>query len=131
MSSSPLVAEENNETVGAVAMFYDTSYIDVRLKEIWKQNIVRFFILSILVVVATVLVVRWSITGPIARLAQWMREARAAKLEAPRTNVPLRGDVLAPLITEAAELAKSLSAARKRAEEEAPAPAYLGITVDP
>lgn len=113
------VVEEENEIVGAIAMFYDTSHINVRLKDIWEQNMVRFFILSILVVVATVLVVRWSITGPIARLAEWMREARSTKSEAPHREVPPRGDILSPLITEATELAKSLSVARKRAEEEA------------
>ena len=113
------VAEENEQIVGAIALLYHTSHIDVRLREIWKQNVVRFFILSILVAVATVLVVRWSVTGPIARLAEWMREVRAAKPEAPHTELPLRGDILSPLITEATELAKSLAIARKRAEEEA------------
>ena len=44
------VAEEDNEAVGTLAMLYDTSFIDVRLKEIWKDNLMRFLILSILVV---------------------------------------------------------------------------------
>ena len=73
------VAEENNEAVGTLAMFYDSSFIDVRLREIWKQNLMRFMILSILAVFSTVLVVRWSVTGPIARLAEWMRDMRTAK----------------------------------------------------
>jgi len=65
-SVTPIVREDN-QTIGALAIFNDTAYIDVRLKEIWKDNIIRFFTLSILVALSTVLVVRWSITGPIER----------------------------------------------------------------
>ncbi len=68
----PIIGEDNNIT-GALATFNDISYIDVRLREIWKQNVIRFLILSILVVFCTILVVKWSITGPIARLAAWVR----------------------------------------------------------
>lgn len=113
------IAEENNEAVGALAMFYDSSYIDVHLREIWKHNLIQFMILSILVVFATVLVVRWSITGPIARLAEWMRDVRTVRPDTAGCDVPLRGDILSPLVSEVTELAQSLSVARKRAEEEA------------
>jgi trehalose 6-phosphate synthase len=113
------VIDENDAVVGAAAMLYDTSYINVRLKEMWKQNLLRFVILSIFVVFATVLVVRWSVTGPIARLAEWMRAVRTEKQETTDCVVPLRGDILSPLASEVTELAKSLSIARKRAEEEA------------
>ncbi len=113
------VAEENNEAVGTLAMLYDSSFIDMRLKEIWKQNLVRFLILSILAVFSTVLVIRWSITGPIARLAKWMRDMRTSKQDITGYEVPLRGDMLSPVISEVTQLAKSLAIARKRAEEEA------------
>jgi len=113
------ITEENTEIVGALAMFYDSSYIDVHLREIWKENLVRFLILSILAVFSTVLVVRWSVTGPIARLAVWMRDMRTAKPGAARYRVPLRGDVLSPLVSEVTQLAKSLAIAQQQAEEEA------------
>lgn len=113
------VTAENDAVVGAATMLYDTSYIDVRLREMWKQNLLRFVIISILVVFSTVLVVRWSITGPIARFAEWMRAVRTEKPEGSGWAVPLRGDILSPLASEVTELAKSLSIARMRAEEEA------------
>ena len=113
----PISGEDDN-VAGAVTTFNDTSYIDIRLQDIWKDNILRFFTLSLLVVLSTVLVVRWSITGPIARLAEWMRELRTAKDEKSHLVVPLRGDILNPLISEVTKLAKSLSMARARAEEE-------------
>ena len=114
----PIEGEEN-AIVGALAVFYDASYINVRLREIWKDNILRFLTLSSLLVLSTVLVVRWSITGPIARLAGWVREVALQKGNVENPAVPLRGDVLAPLISEVTNLAQSFSLARARADEEA------------
>lgn len=111
----PLVQDE--ETVAVLALFDDVSYIDVRLKEIWKDNFARFLILTLLVVAITVLVVRWSITGPIARIAEWIRDIRMGK-EKPKEPYARQG-VLGPLISEVSRLAKSLEAARVEAEEEA------------
>lgn len=112
------VAGEDQEAVGSLALFYQVSYIDGRLKEIWRYNLLRFVTLSLLVAFSTVLVVRWSITGPIARLAVWMRDVRTSKPEPADCEVPFRGDVLAPLVSEVTQLAKSLAVAQKRAEEE-------------
>ena len=113
------ISGEDDFAAGALTTFNDISYIDIRLREIWKDNVIRFFTLSLLVVLSTILVVRWSITGPIARLAEWMRELRTTKEERGRPAVLPRGDVLDPLISEVTHLAKSLSMARARAEEEA------------
>ena len=111
------VSGEDNSVVGALAVFYDTSHIDLRLKEIWKDNVLRFLSLSTLVMLATVLVVRWSVTGPIARLAQWVRELRTSKGGNMSPAATFRGDMLSPLISEVTHLAKSFSAARAKAEE--------------
>jgi alpha,alpha-trehalose-phosphate synthase [UDP-forming] len=113
--ASPLVDED--KTVGALALFHDASYIDVRMAEIWKQNLVRFLILSLLVVVITVLVVRWSITGPIARIATWIKDLRLGREKAMK-HFP-KEDILDPLISEVNRMAKSLAIARGKAEEEA------------
>ncbi len=112
------VEGEDGVIVGALTVFYDTSYIDVRLREIWKDNVLRFLTLSLLLVLSTVLVVRWSITGPIARLAGWAREMRTQRGDGTSPVAPLRGDMLAPLISEVTSLAKSLAVARSRADEE-------------
>lgn len=116
--SFPLVHED--KTIGVLALFHNASYIDVRLDEIWKNNIIRFLILSLLVVAITVLVVRWSITGPIAQIAVWIRELRMGKAKAVKPfMLPDRDVLLDPLISEVSHMAKSLAIARARAEEEA------------
>jgi len=113
----PLI--EGDKTMGTLAIFHDASYIDVRLNGIWKHNLLRFLTLSILLVVITLLVIRWSITGPIAQIAEWMRELRMGKGKINQPAISPRGDVLAPLISEVTQLTKSLAMARARAEEEA------------
>jgi len=113
----PLLAED--KPMGVLSIFYDASYIDVRLLEIWKHNLLRFLTLSILIVIITLLIVRWSITGPIAQFAQWMRDLRTEKSKTGQPVNPVRGDILAPLVSEVTQLAKSLAIARARAEEEA------------
>lgn len=113
----PLLQED--KVIGSLVLLHDASYIDVRVKEIWKNNLYRFLVLSTLIVMITLLVVRWSITGPIARIAEWMRELRTEKGKMSQLVISPRGDILAPLISEVAHLAKSLAMARARAEEEA------------
>lgn len=113
----PLSTED--QFIGSLALFYDASYIAVRIKGIWKDNLLRFLTLSALIAVITLLVIRWSITGPIANFAEWMRELRMGKSKISHPIISQRGDILAPLITEAAQMAKSLATARARVEEEA------------
>ncbi|MDA8388784.1 MAG: trehalose-6-phosphate synthase [Nitrospiraceae bacterium] len=114
----PLMA--NGKINGAMALFNDASYIDLRLKEIWKTNLIRFLIYTMLIVLITLVVVRWSITGPIARIAQWMREVRTDKDKTGHlAHQCPRGDILASLINEATHMAKSLATARAKAEEAA------------
>ncbi|MGZ8474261.1 MAG: hypothetical protein ACXWWY_12300, partial [Candidatus Deferrimicrobiaceae bacterium] len=60
--SFPLLQEE--KPIGVLTLFHDASYIDIRLAEIWRNNLLRFLVLSVLVVAITLIVVRWSITGP-------------------------------------------------------------------
>jgi trehalose 6-phosphate synthase len=114
--TSPLLLEEN--TIGVLTLFHDASYIDVRLEEIWRHNLIRFLILFVLVAAITLLVVRWSITGPIAQLANWMRDLRTGKTMAAKSaDLPKMDPSLDPLISEASRMAKSLAIARARADK--------------
>ena len=112
----PLASGE--ETVGVLTLYYNASYIDVRLEEIWRHNLIRFLILFVLVVAITLIVVRWSITGPIAQVAGWMRDLRTGKTRtANPADLPKMDPALDPLISEASRMAKSLAIARAKAEK--------------
>ncbi len=104
-------------TRGALVLLHDASYIGARLDGIWYRNFVRLLIQSLLIILTTVIVVRWTITGPIARIADWLRGLRMGKIS--RLDDSVRGDILGPLATEVTLLARSLAAARASAEAEA------------
>ncbi len=103
--------------VGALIVFHDASYIEARLEGIWYRNFLRLLVLSFFIILVTIIVVRWSLTGPIAQVAKWMRGLRTGKTGQP-VILP-RGDILGPLTVEVTLLAKSLAVARATAEEEA------------
>lgn len=109
---------EEKPLIGALALFQDASYIDIRLKEMWKQNMLRLLVLTISIVAISVLVIKWNITGPIARMAEWLKELRTGKIKNPPSNVPLKGDVLSPLVNEVTNLIKTLSMIKAVEEEE-------------
>jgi alpha,alpha-trehalose-phosphate synthase [UDP-forming] len=104
-------------SIGSLALFYDAPYIDQRVQQILLHNLIRFLILSLLMIFTTILVVRWSVTGPIARIAEWLKDLRTKKVEElPRLP---RGDILGPLTDELKILAKNMGMARAVAEEKA------------
>ena len=112
----PLAA--GGELIGVLTLFHNASYIDVRLEEIWKRNLISFLVLSVLVVSITLIVVRWSITGPIAQLAGWMRDLRTGKTRFAKPAVlPKMDAALDTLVSEASRMAKSLTVARARADK--------------
>jgi trehalose 6-phosphate synthase len=108
---------EEDTMIGTLVLIHDASFITIRLNEIWRYNLLRSLTLSVFIAVITLLVIRWSITGPIAQIATWMRELRTEKGKIEQPVVSSRGDVLAPLISEVTQLTKSLAMARARAEE--------------
>jgi alpha,alpha-trehalose-phosphate synthase [UDP-forming] len=64
------------------------------------------------------LIVRWSIEGPIARTAHWMRALRTGRMPSSRIGVP-DVELFRPLAREVATFAQSLTSARTAAEREA------------
>jgi trehalose 6-phosphate synthase len=65
----------------------------------------------------TLLIIRWSVEGPVAKTVQWMRELRMGGAQQ-RAGLPDK-DIFTPLTQEVAHFVKSLEAARAAAEEEA------------
>ncbi len=105
------------EFIGRLLLGTDASYIDDRISEIWRNSLVQLLMLSLLIILTTVIVMRGSITGPIAQIASWLQGIRLGKDRQPM-NMP-RGDILGPLAREVTLLTKNLALARASAEAEA------------
>jgi alpha,alpha-trehalose-phosphate synthase [UDP-forming] len=108
---------QGDATLGTLAIVHDASYITAQTQYVWKDTFLRVLAQGFLIGLITLLIVRWSVVGPIARTAQWMRSLRTGRYTS-RPNVP-DGDVFGPLTREVATFVESLTAARAAAEQEA------------
>jgi trehalose 6-phosphate synthase len=112
-----LPIRRQDEVVGGLAVVHDASYIRAQILLVWRQTFFRVLAQVFLIVLITLLIVRWSIAGPIARAALWMRALRTGKISF-RQEVPDL-DMFRPLAREVVTMAESLSHARNAAENEA------------
>lgn len=106
---------KEDEIVGTLVIVHDAAYIDAQQTSMWRQTFLRVLVQVFLITLITVLIVRWSIAGPIARAAQWMKALRTGRASAHLSD----SDLLHPLAKEVADFAQSLTAARDAAEKEA------------
>src|SRR5579863_8785403 len=106
-----------DEILGALAVVHDVDYIRAQNLRTWREAFLTVLIQVFFIVLITLLIVRWSIAGPIARAAQWMRALRMGKVSSSQHMPDL--DLFKPLAWEVVTMAESLSQARNAAENEA------------
>ena len=107
----------DTEIAGILVLFHDATYIEAQSGTIWRDALLHVVIQVLLIMLITFFVIRWTIIGPLARVAQWMKDLRNGKI-APFPHRIAEG-FLEPLSTEAATLAQSLADARAAAKKEA------------
>ena len=112
-----LPLHRQDQVVGGLAVVHDATYIRAQSLRVWRAAFLRVLVQVFLIVLITLLIVRWSIAGPIARAAQWMRALRTGRISSRQQMPDL--DLFRPLAWEVATLAESLSQARSAAENEA------------
>ncbi len=107
---------QHDEVVGGLVIVHDASYINTQSTRMWREAFRSVLVQVLLIALITLLIVRWSIVGPIAKAAQWMKALRTGKGTPPAAPDL---DVLRPLAREMQTFAASLMAARSAAEVEA------------
>ena len=116
MLAAPLRAMDRSVT-GGIIIVYDTGYIRAEIFRVWSRVFVHIAGLVLVIVAITLLIVRWSLAGPIARAAEWMNALRTARHS---VQVPAKElEFFQPLAREMAPLAESMRQARAAAEIEA------------
>jgi trehalose-6-phosphate synthase len=112
-----LPLHRETQVAGVLVLFHDATYIESQSTRIWRDALWHVIAQVLLIMLITFFVIRWTIVGPIARVAQWMRDLRHGKI----VPFPYRTaeSFLGPLSTEAASLAQKLAEARAAAKEEA------------
>ena len=103
--------------LGSVAILQDAGYIDAQEMSLWLRALAGVAAQTLMIVCATLLILRWSLRRPLRRLEKWLGDLRRGAV----SEVPEMPEEAAfePLKREAARLATTLTAARAAAEEEA------------
>ena len=116
MLAAPLRAVDKS-VAGGIIIVYDTAYIRAEIFHVWSRVFVHIGGMVLVIVAITLLIVRWSLAGPIARAAEWMNALRTTRHSA---QVPAKNlEFFLPLAREMAPLAESMRQARAAAEIEA------------
>lgn len=104
-----------DDLIGSLAVVHDAEYIHDQSLKTWKDTFLSVLAHVFLIVLITLLIIRWSITGPIARTAHWMKALRLGKAGIKAPDMEL----FRPLAREVATLTESFNTARSAAQLEA------------
>jgi trehalose 6-phosphate synthase len=107
----------DKSVAGGLLVVHEATYIRTEIFRIWSRVFVHIVIQVLVIVAITLLIVRWSLAGPIVRVAQWMKALRTGRYAIQPSANDL--DFLLPLAREVAPLAESMQKARAAAEMEA------------
>jgi alpha,alpha-trehalose-phosphate synthase [UDP-forming] len=113
----PLHAGSPDKIDGVLGIFHDAGYIEAQSQQIWRETLWHVIAQVLLIVLVTVLIIRWTIILPVSRTAQWMKDLRSGRAS-PRPPLP-KDDFFGPLSREVVNLTRSLAEARATAAEEA------------
>jgi trehalose 6-phosphate synthase len=113
--SKPLSFHE--ERIGTLVAIHDAGFINTQSRDFWRGTFVRVSVEVFVIALTALLIIRWTISWPIARTVQWMRALRMGKAS-PRSGAGDQ-DLFTPLRREFSTLVESLAAARESAEKEA------------
>jgi len=113
--ATPLIYD--NQPVGAVAVFLDASHLNQIEWDRWSYSAIRFLVLAAVISIIAALVVKVSITRPMAEISEWTRALRSGR-PVPPPNVA-DANLFGPLALEVSRLARSMQRAQAAAQQEA------------
>src|SRR5688572_8498682 len=109
--------QQDDKSIGAAAVLLDAEYLEAGEWDLWQRTAVRFGVLMLLLTGITWVVVRWSVTQPMTRIAEWTRLLKSGQPVAPPPQAD--ASLFGSLATEVTSLARTLARARLAAAEEA------------
>ena len=114
--ASPVILRDD-KPAGAVVVFLDATYLSTVEWERWRYNAVRLLVLCAVLSLTAWLLVRFSITRPMAKMAHWTKALRRGQPIAPLDLHD--SELFGSMAREVTVLARSLHRAQAAAEEEA------------
>ncbi|HOW59999.1 MAG TPA: trehalose-6-phosphate synthase [Candidatus Omnitrophota bacterium] len=102
---------KGDDLVGALGLIHDRTFIVRQMREFWKQSAITFSILAMILSIVSLFVIRWSVTGPIARIAELVRRAVGGESSQASKALQDKSDI-EKLLYGVSHMAASLKAAR-------------------
>jgi trehalose 6-phosphate synthase len=112
---APLQRDER--PIGAIAVVLDAGHLESRELSLWRQAAVRMGLLILLLTAIAWALVRWTVTRPLARMAEWTKQLRVGLPVQPPPDADV--SLFGPLAKEVTGLARTLARTRVVAEQEA------------
>jgi trehalose-6-phosphate synthase/HAMP domain-containing protein len=109
--------QQDDGPIGAAAVLLDAEYLETSEWALWQRTAVRIGVLMLLLTGITWILVRWSVTRPMARIAEWTKQLKSGQPVAPPPDAD--ASLFGSLATEVTGLARTLNRARLAAAEEA------------
>ena len=108
------------QAVGTLVLAHEASYIDTQVSNTLRSSLLTALVQTLFISGLALILVRWTLTGPLTRTANWLRGLRtgqSGQLDPPPA-LP-QGELFDQIHREVTHLARDLNAARATAEEEA------------
>lgn len=102
---------KDDVVIGALGLIHDRSFIVRQINELRKNSAVTFSILAFILSGITLVIIRLSVTRPIARISELIRHASAGDARHPEMHRENKGDI-EKLMLAVTHMASSLKAAR-------------------
>ena len=112
-----LPVHREGQLVGTVAVVHDTAYIERQVGRTLRDSLVSALVQTLFIAGLALILVRWTLTGPLNRTAKWLRTLRTGQAHVP-PSLP-EGELFDQLHHEVTHLARDLNNARWTAEQEA------------
>lgn len=64
---------------GLLILVHDASYIDLRLRLMWRYNFLRLLAHALLISLVSLWIIRWNFSAPLAQLSEWMKKLRGGE----------------------------------------------------
>ena len=111
----PLQADDKPSRT--LAVIYDASYIGLQTSRTFRDSLLNAGVQTLLIAGLAIVLVKWTLTGPLTRTAKWLRTLRTG--QSPAAPKLPQGEIFDQLHREVTHFANDLTAARASAEEEA------------
>ncbi len=109
---------DDTSVVGALMILQNAGYIDTQLVQIWRSDMIKFFIQATLLALVSLLILRWLIYTPVRSMVESIKATRTNGGTSSTIKLPT-SPLLQPLVREVTNIQKSLYEARLTAREEA------------